>query len=104
MIHTDGTPTIAHKAADVILEGERLAREIPALTDYPEGSLPVFGDVLPNGATVIEAKHVHGAAVVLARTDREYVTWSLRYRDRACFSGHYERDLSEAVKDYEQRA
>ena len=33
MIHTDGRPTIAHKAADAILEGERLGREIPPLVD-----------------------------------------------------------------------
>lgn len=111
MIHTDGKPTIANGAGDELFsvivkaveDGERDALTIPPLTEWPVGSLPVFGDELPNGATVIEAKNTHGSAVVLARTSREYVTWSMRYRDRACFSGHYHDTLKQAVVDYELR-
>lgn len=54
MIHTDGTPTIAQKAADVILEGERLAREIPALTDYPNKPIKIEVEIYPDEYLALE--------------------------------------------------
>ena len=62
------------------------------------------GDVLPNGATVIESTKT----VVLAQWDKnsnEYITWNYNYIDGepSCYWGHYHESITKAVEDYNQR-
>ena len=61
---------------------------------------PSFGEILPNGATVITATISH----VLARTQTgQFVVWSYDRHSRACASGHYfGDDLASAVLHLEQ--
>ncbi len=62
---------------------------------------PAFGEILPNGATVIASTISH----VLARTERggQFVVWSYDRHSRACASGHYfGDDLVSAALGLEQ--
>jgi hypothetical protein len=81
-----------------------------------EKSTLQHGQVLPNGATVVEAKvsesHLTSTGeraengVVLARYGGEYVTWAYHIEgDRPVdtFWGHYIRDFKEAAEDFDRR-
>jgi hypothetical protein len=94
----EGVPT-----EDVVRHALALDRELRA------SRAPLaFGDVLPNGATVVECRdNGDGTGVVLARCPGEqveYATWALRLDDpRSTVSGHYSRSLANAVEDYGSR-
>jgi len=62
-------------------------------------SPPAFGEILPNGATVIASTPDH----VLARTESgQFAVWSYVRRTRKCSAGHYfGQDLAAAVRRLE---
>lgn len=69
----------------------------------PSVVLVMPGDVLPNGATVIECM----GDIVLAMWSKgyktEYVTWKIDLETRECFWGHYYESIRSAVEDYSGR-
>ena len=101
MIHTDGTPTIAHKAADAILDGERLAKQVEPLVPRHRSVKPL--DVLGNGATVIAVGTERAdTTLVLAWNGHEYASWWLDGFGH-CYHGHYERGYEAAFADFTAR-
>jgi hypothetical protein len=67
-----------------------------------------FGDILPNGATVIAFRPTNSFDfVVLAHGDNDFVTWVGQFNQQGkphTWAGHYFfDDLKEAVLDFEKR-
>lgn len=62
-------------------------------------------EILPNGATLISSATIGDTEVILAKTERDYVTWLARAGDReSTYWGHYfGKAFPEAQKDYNQR-
>lgn len=72
-------------------------------------TLPKFGDVLPNGTTVVQYVAVRpGWGIVLAHRDHPrspWITWSMDpERLDSTETGHYMETLQEAVADLHARA
>ena len=65
---------------------------------------PVFGEQLPNGATVIASRfNGYGQCYVLCKWHvNEFASWLLT-KDGSTEIGHYYRNLPDAVRDWEQR-
>ena len=67
---------------------------------------PVFGDVMRNGAIVVDSKVASGGGtVVLCRWSGSapWVTW-IADEELHCHWGHYRRTLLEAAQDFERRS
>lgn len=72
------------------------------------------GDVLPNGATVVDFKTarersgcVPGKIVIcliVGKGFEPFAVWEMRDDNRACFSGGYHERLQDAVSDFEWRS
>lgn len=66
MIHTDGKPTIAQKASDAILEGEALAKQVPALASWEleRSAYLKMQRALKTGSTVTLTNAENGALLL----------------------------------------
>lgn len=59
--------------------------------------------ILPNGARVIERRGDYVLAHFEDNSYTPYVTWAINDRDET-FWGHYHKTITEAAKEFEERA